>query len=1516
MSENDQSEVRARSDETNDSVGAAGFENRAHLPFAVVGIGASAGGLAALEEFVENITLDSGLAYVVIQHLSPDHTSMLSELLSRRAQIPVHEVHDGMSIEPNNVYVIVPGRTLSLEQGLLKLGKPIEKRGHRHPIDDFFRSLAIEQNEKAVCVVLSGTGSDGTAGAQAVKASGGICIAQQPESAGFPGMPRSLIHAGYADQVLEAAEIPAVLLRYATFPYASSDVSPDAQRMLEHEEAHLRAVLAILRTRTRHDFNGYRKATLLRRIQRRMGLRGAHRLSEYATSLRADPNEVISLANDLMINVTGFFRDADAWEALRLSVVAPLVAARTAGQPIRCWVTACASGEEPYTLAMIILEELKGRDSSDVKIFATDTAERSLAFARAGVYPSGIEADMSPERLDRFFDRDEHVYRVKKEVRDMIVFAPQDILRDPPFSRVDICTCRNLLIYLEQKTQRRVLSLLHFSLNDGGHLFLGNTESSVGSEHLFEVISKKWRIFRRTGPAQIRLIDTSIAPMRMRDDAIRYVESLQSVDGPRPSATLLIQRALLEQFGPPTLVVDRSDRIVYYHGATGEYLDPPAGEPTRDLMLLLRPPLRGPVRAALRAATRDNMTVVVRAAAEEPGSFLPEVTIAPLINNKTPDYFRVSFAPGAKTAPASGTEILVRETGPEDAAAGEEHRLLRLELQSATEAYEATNEELKAAHEEATSMNEELQSANEELETSKEELQSINEELATVNNQLQAKILQVEATSNDLSNLLGSTHIAVIFLDSQFRVRRYTPAVTDLLELIDSDIGRPITDLAQKFTDDRLISDARSVLQNLIPLEREVCSASGRWYLRRTLPYRTSENRIEGVVITFVDIVERKRSEDEVIRAHERVQGVLEQMPTAVVIVDSGNGHLQFANKQAASLFGKSLPAAAPQGLGIEFRPLIQGERHGGEAYRADEWPLARSLATGEIVSAEEIEFSGRDGTKRYLTVSSAPVRDSEGKVIAIAGTFLDITRRMRAEQALAEANQRLGLVVESAVDFAIIVLDLDGKIQNWNSGAERILGWGESEVLGHSADLVFTPEDRAARVPGKEIRQALESGRAIDERWHLRKDGSRFFASGVMATMTGPGGSVSGLVKIMRDNTEGKLSEERLKAAIAEAERSSAAAEDANRAKDEFIAVVSHELRTPLNTIRLWTRMLGNEKLSAKERNDGVQMINRASLAQQRVIDDLFDVSRIASGKLKLALTETLLANVIKSAVEAVEPVASARGIRLTARVAPDLGMVRADAGRLQQVIWNLLSNAVKFTPQGGTVTVTSKRKAGIVTIEVQDSGIGIKPEFLLHVFDRFRQAEISTTRAHSGLGLGLAIAKQIVELHGGTISATSLGDGQGATFCVQLPLPVHTDVENSGENRTLDGSPLLRDIDILLVEDEANARTAMQHLLEENGAKVRSCESVAGARDAIAIRSPQLIISDIGLPGEDGYALIRYVRKLPGGKSIRALAVTAFARLEDREHALTAGFDDHLPKPVDPDLLLATSSRLATRT
>jgi PAS domain S-box-containing protein len=547
--------------------------------------------------------------------------------------------------------------------------------------------------------------------------------------------------------------------------------------------------------------------------------------------------------------------------------------------------------------------------------------------------------------------------------------------------------------------------------------------------------------------------------------------------------------------------------------------------------------------------------------------------------------------------------------------------------------------------------------------------------------------------------------------------------------------------------------------------------------------------------------------------------------------------------------------------------------------------------------------------------MSSTPVKDQDGRVVIVAATFIDITERRLAAQRLRDSEQRLHLLIDSALDYAIFMIDLDGRIISWNRGAERLLGWTDQEAIGRSGAMIFTPEDRGAGVPEREMESAHRDGRAADERIHLRKDGERFWANGVLMAVYDEKGTLCRYAKIIRDESDRKAAEEELQRALHEAERVRASAEGANRAKDEFISTISHELRTPLNTIRLWARMLRSERLPEHDRIEGVRMIDRSAEAQQHLIDDLLDVSRMSAGQLRLNLRLTRLADAVRAAVEAVQPSADVRKVQLIAKLSEDVGTVRADPERIQQVIWNLVSNAVKFTPAGGRIDVEMKRNGGEVTISVQDSGIGIRADFLPHVFERFRQAEVITTRQHGGLGLGLAIAKQLVELHGGTITAHSEGEDRGARFTVHLPLArASADAQEQIHERR-GAIHSLNDLRILLVEDDAGSRMATARALELRGGVIDAVANVPSALAAYTQMRPDAMILDIGLPGEDGYSLIQRLRNMETAERLSrvpAVALTAFARMHDRERALNAGFDEHLPKPVDVDTLVTTLLRL----
>lgn len=1472
------------------------------LPFPVIGIGASAGGLTAITEFLSRVRPDSGMAFVFIQHLPPTGDSMLAEILSKRTSLPVFQVENGMEVAPNHLYVIRPGHTLTIGDGVFHLGERLATPMHNRPVDDFFKSLAQEQRERAICVVMSGMGSNGSAGAQAIKAVGGLCVAQDPETAEFPSMPRHLIDAGYADYVLPLEDIPDVLLSYAGHPYAQGKIDMKAA-IAKRDQQHVREILAVLRTRTRHDFNGYKKPTVLRRIHRRMGMNRVTELGEYAKVLRQSTSEVTSLADDLLIHVTGFFRDPEMWEALRQQVIVPLIGAREPEGSIRCWATACSSGEEAYTLAMLLVEEAERVNKPlDIKVFATDMAERTLQNARMGVYPGGIESDIQPQRLERFFQREEAVFRVRQELRERVIFAPQNVLQDPPFSRLDIVTCRNLLIYLEPEMQQRILGLLHFGLREGGTLFLGTSETTAGSDDLFESVDKKARIYRRLGPTRHGAIEFPL-PHAVGGNGNGNVRAAADPRGGggtvlRPSMAQMSSRALLEHHTPPAVTIDRDHRIVYYHGDTEPFIASPRGEPTRELMLLVRENVRGAVRTALhRAASGESVTVPDGWIETEPGRRVRiAVTASPLDAKNAPDFIVVSFH-------ERGDEPVEDRASPPPNDTSDDLRRAREELQSTVEELQTSNEELKASHEEVVSTNEELQSSNEELETSREEMQSLNEELSTVNSQLHAKIAEHQAAHNDLASLLTSTHIAVLFLDTHFRIRRYTPEVRELFEMIASDVGRPLSDLAKKFTDPYLEVDAEKVLASLAPSEREVEAEHGRWFLRRLTPYRTADNRIDGVVVSFVDISARLKaetalrfSEEQLRIQHERAVEILESISDAFYAVDS-DFNFTYVNGKAEELWGRRREDLIGKHYWTEFPDAV-----GSEPYR---------MHLKVMEERRSVQFETLwPILNQWIDVSIYP--EASG---GLSCYMREITERKQAEESLRASEERFRLLVEGACDFAMILVDPTGRITTWNDGAQRLLGYSESEAVGQDAVIIFTPEDRSSGAAEREMAQASTGGKTQDERWHLRKDGTRFWGTGVTTALRQEDGSIRGFVKVLRDETDRKQSEAALYS-------SKAAAEEASRIKDEFLAILSHELRTPLSAVLLWAKMLSDRPAGDDEQlREGLRAIRSSAEAQKELIEDLLDVSRIASGQLRMQMREIDLLPVARDAVEAIAPTAEAKGVKLTADFSSKAATVRADPNRLRQILWNLLTNAVKFTPAKGRVEVGVRRIKGEIEITVSDSGRGIGPEFLPHVFERFRQADPSSTRIQGGMGLGLSIAKQLVELHGGTISAQSQGPNKGATFIVRLPASNEVERPPGKSPRSKaaarDKPADLSGLSVLLVEDDRETRNAIAVLLRNAGMKVSEAESAAAALKSFRRSRPDLIVSDIGLPGEDGYAMIRRIRmeeSAAGKGSIPAVALTAFARESDRNSAIEAGFQLHVSKPVEPEQILSALRNVIT--
>lgn len=849
--------------------------------FQIVGIGASAGGLEAFEHFFRSTPAKSGLAFVLVPHLDPGHASILTEILQRATAIPVVEAMDQMVVEPDMVYVIPPNRDMAIFHGVLQLSVPGLPRGQRMPIDAFLRSLAEDQGERAVGIILSGTGTDGTLGLRAILGAGGVTLVQSPATAKYDGMPASAVQAGYATQVLPVEEMPAALLGDGR-KHPAGNVATAPEIPVSATGA-LNRLLMLVRAATGHDFSLYKKSTIGRRIARRMAQHDLADLEVYARYLKEHPAEVQVLFKELLINVTSFFRDPESFVALKEEVLPQLLAAKPDDYVVRVWVAGGATGEEAYSIAMLLREFMdENHREFKVQLYSTDLSDDAIALARAGLYPPNIAADVSPERLRRFFIKEDAGYRVKKEIREMVVFAVQNVIKDPPFTKLDLLSCRNLMIYLEPELQGRLIPTFHYALKPGGVLFLSPSETIGNHSELFAAMNRKWKFYRA--------INSSSAPRAVLAGGHAWtVESVgkateESVTKSKETNFAdLTRRVLMQSYAPAAVVTDLKGNILFVHGETGKYLRPAPGQATLNVVEMAREGLQLELRAAMLTAASQGEATLAR-----------EVCIKHHNDNHA-----VHLSVRPMSDPDSGQNLLLvvfqdvtcnlpaRPRGKGAAGAGGAQRVEELErelaytrenLQATIEEQQASNEELKSTNEELQSTNEELQSTNEEMETSREELQSVNEELITVNAELQAKIEQLAGMQNDMKNLLDNFSVGTVFLDEHLVIRRFTREAAQVYRLVASDVGRPLADIKSDIEGEDLLAEAQAVLDTLVPCEREVRTVSGAWYLARIQPYRTLENVIAGVVMAFTNISQRVEAE-----ANTRVARLLAENIVATV---------------------------------------------------------------------------------------------------------------------------------------------------------------------------------------------------------------------------------------------------------------------------------------------------------------------------------------------------------------------------------------------------------------------------------------------------------------------------------------------------------------------------------------------------------------------------------------------------------------------------------------------------------
>jgi two-component system, chemotaxis family, CheB/CheR fusion protein len=1198
---------------------------------AVVGIGASAGGLGALRTLFSHVPRETGVAWVVVVHLSPEHTSHLDDLLQPHVRMPVRQVTETVVLEPDHVYVIPPGAHLNAVDTHLRLSR-LDAEGGRHaPIDHFLRTLAATHDGRSVGVILTGTGVDGSLGIRSIKERNGFTVVQDPGEAEHDGMPQSALSTGVVDRVLRLEEIPDAVLGFAA-------TRPDVRVPEEGEEAgaeqfHLMGmVLGQISARTGRDFSRYEHSVVLRRIRRRMRIRRVERLDAYVDMLRSDPAEVRDLEDDLLTTVTSFFADPEIWRELESRVVPRLFERVGPGEGIRAWSVGCATGEEAYSLAMVLLAEAaRHPDPPPIQVFASDLHERSLERARDGFFPGEIGPDVGRERLSRFFHRENGGYRVRKEVRDRVVFAPHDLLGDPPFSRVDLISCRNPMHHLQRDALRQVLEAFHYALRPDGYLVLGSAKPVEGQE-FFRTESDEHRLFRRRALPGREGRSPPFA--HGRTDTARRGWRTATAGERIPGGVLHLK--LLEEYAPPGILVGPDDRVVHLSEHAGRYLLHASGEATLNVFRLVREALRAELRAALHTVRETAVRVRSRPIPlrVDGKSVAVVLDVRPVRGPEHAGYALVVFDDRAAPAPVpqpSGTG----EPGDHDARArtreadpghAEQH------LQAIVDKYESSQEELRASNEELQSANEELRSTMEELETSREELQSMNEELQTVSQENRHRVDELSQLTSDLQNLLASTEIATLFLDREMRILRFTPRVAELFSMRPADRGRPLSDLTTRLGYAELPDDAAAVLRTLERVEREVEEEAGRWYLTRVLPYRGGESRIDGVAITFVDITERKR-----------------------------------------------------------------------------------------------------------------------------------------AEEALRESEERHRLIVESALDYAIFMMDPEGIIESWSPGAQAVFGWPAEEIIGRSVDITFTPEDRAEDEPAKERRTARAEGSAPNVRWHVRRDGSPVFIEGVARLLRSEDGEVRGFLKVGQDMTERRRMEDtmrelnqtlelRVAERTAALEREVAARREVLRrlveAEENERRRISRELHDQMGQ-HLTGLLLGLRAIQSEAW--APELVERLRSLEVLAGATARDMQSMAVELRPPALDTLGLVAAVQSHMEewstrhGIESDFHARGLD-GVRLSPEVETT------LYRVVQEALTNVLKHAG-AERVGLLLEWRDGLARVILEDDGAGFDVDAVLASPDKARR-------------LGVRGMRERVALLGGELEIES-APGDGTTLYVRVPAP-----------------------------------------------------------------------------------------------------------------------------------------------
>lgn len=1416
----------------------------------IVGVGASAGGLEAFTQLLAALPEHSGMAFVLVQHLEPSHDSLLSDILSKATRMPVVEVEDGMAVEADQVYVIPPNANMALTKGFLRLSPRVESKGAHLSIDFFLSSLAQDKGKQAIGVLLSGTGSDGTLGLAEIKAAGGITFAQDEASSKFPGMPASAVAAGFVDIVMPPGDIARELARIGSHPYLDNAAIEDSEQAFPDPAGDFPRVIQLLRVSSGVNFTHYRDSTLKRRILRRMALAKRDTLADYVHRLESDPGELKALYQDILIHVTRFFRDPDAFQALKSSVLPEIMSTKSPKDSIRVWVAGCATGEEAYSLAIAIAEFQDTQDARrEVRIFASDISESpALERARAGLYSENIEQDVSPDRLRRFFTKEAGGYRINKDLRELVLFAKHDITADPPFARIDLISCRNVLIYLSSQLQRRIFPSFHYALNPGGFLFLGNSESVGKDADLFSPVDARLRIYVKKA-ASLRL------PNLVTKGKAAVPPGKQAGRVRTPAIALDFQQAadrlVLRTFVPPGVLVNKDMDVLQFRGRTSPFLEPPQGGMGLNIAVMAQESLSLEIRNAIGESLAKESPVRKADVRILDGQQVLRVNLS-ILPIRLPDAaeacFLVLFENADEPAFPPAAPAHRSLTGP---AVDEEVAMLRIGLaasreyvQTIREQCEAVSEELRSSNEEMESSNEELQSANEELETAKEELQSANEELATTNEELRTRNGDLVQVNDDLTNLLGSVQIPIIMLSGDLRIRRFTPTAGKTLQLAGSDIGRPVGNIRFVIPDFDIEQLVKKVIASQEPEAKDVADQSGSWHSVRIYPYRSSDGRVDGAVVVLLDIDAIKRAQQRLQESGDYARAVVNTVREPLIILD-GELRIHSANSAFYRLFG-----VGPGDTEGRFLHQVEG---------SGSWQTPEMLAllaippeTGGIFEDFEATLDLPTG-RRNLMLNARRLLLDGGRIKMTLLALEDITERRNAERDL-----RLHKFFSEQSPDPYYLARRDGRLTYVNQSACDRLGYSGPELLAlRLADVepACTPEVFAAlfdRVGGPRV-PAFETE-------HVAKDGSRF---PVECSVTGVDFEGEALVLVVaRDITERKRAEEALHQAeekLRQAQRMEAIG--------KLAGGVAHDFNNLLTAINGYSALGLSQTAPESTLHGYLDEINNAGERAAALTRQLLAYSRKQVLTPKSLDLNSTVSNTHKMLARLVGD-----NIHLALDLEESLGLVKADAGQIEQVLVNLVINARDAMPDGGVITlktrnldVDGKEPQGspppippgrYVVLSAQDNGTGMEPEVQKRIFDPF----FTTKGIGKGTGLGLSVVQGIVTQSGGLIAVES-SPGKGSEFSIYLPREQAAALPAILPDREPGSSPRGTET-LLLVEDEDTVRTFTRKILEMQGYKVLEAHNGASAGIVDEEHKDQaihLLVTDMVMPGIGGREVAR---------------------------------------------------------